>query len=90
MEQIKESETDLEEFIKTKNELNSKLQKEINLEDRFKIQEMIIKIEKQISDFKKIKKIKNNNEEILNNEINISKNNIEKEIKHIKKIIIKM
>ena len=51
MEQIKESENDLEEFIKTKNELNSKLQKETNLEERFKIQEMIIKIEKQISRF---------------------------------------
>jgi len=58
MEQIKENETDLEEFIKTKNELNSKLQKETNLEERFKIQEMIIKIEKQISEFKKINKYK--------------------------------
>ena len=58
MGQIKQSESDLEEFIKTKNGLNNKLQKETNLEERFKIQEMIIKIEKQISEFKKINKYK--------------------------------
>ena len=55
MEQIKESVTDLEEFIKMKNELNNKLLKVTNLEERIKMQE--IKIEKQISDLKKLKKI---------------------------------
>ena len=44
--------TDLEEFIKTKNELNNKLLKVTNLEERIKMQEMIIKIEKQISKIK--------------------------------------
>ncbi len=60
MEGSEEREENLDEFIKTKNELINKLKKENKSEERIKIQESLIIAENNIEKYKSILEEKNN------------------------------